>query len=124
MALADCTVLKLKTELPLSKGSSSVTIPTLACSQTVVETNLLIIVANVPLGGEMSYFRPWCERSRKTGGGRRKQYLGTAGAPGARLRRITPHQATKQGAMSLCMSAYARVVCERMSTSEKIEERE
>lgn len=60
------------------------------------------------------------ERSR----GRRKQYLATAGAPGARLRRITPHQAAKQGAMSLCMSAYARVVCERMITSEKIEEGE
>lgn len=35
------------------------------CSRTGVETNLLITVLNVPVGGEMSYFRPWCERSRK-----------------------------------------------------------
>lgn len=34
-----------------------------AFSQTGVETNLLIIVLNVPVGGEMSYFRPQRERS-------------------------------------------------------------
>lgn len=38
-----------------------------AFSQTGVETNLLIIVLNVPVGGEMSYFRPQRERSRKKG---------------------------------------------------------
>lgn len=38
-----------------------------ACSLTGVETNLLIIVLNVPVGGKMSYFRPQCEGSRKEG---------------------------------------------------------
>lgn len=50
-----------------------------------VETNLLIIVLNVPVGGEMSYFKPWCERRQKKEE-RQEQYLRTTGDPGAQHR--------------------------------------
>lgn len=81
----------------VSNSSFSGVISTEFCSQAGVDTNLLIIVLNVPAGGEMSYFRPWCERSQKKEG-RGKQCHRTAGDPGAQHRQITPHQATKQEA--------------------------
>lgn len=102
-------------------------IPTEPCSQTRVETNLLIMVLNVPVGGEMSYFRPWCERKRKKEK-RRKQYPRTTGDLGAQHRWITPHQATKTGAMCVCMSLWLYVclcaVCEWRSTQREKEKRE
>lgn len=90
----------------VSCGSAT---PAEVCSKTGVETNLLIMLLNVPVGGEMSYFRPRRERSRKKEG-RGKQYLRTAGHSGAQRRRITPHRATERGAMCACAPSCPRAV--------------